>query len=200
MRYLGPGRTRGFWRTHGGLGPGCREPISTPPAETIDDAAWRSGRSCPPLRACVAAGPALGRGRRDLEAFGGPAQGPAVLEHAAGQTQTAGPPPRSTPAAPPRNRRRPGRAAPRASPPPGPASIHLPCHPFRRYRPYPHLKPHTGKISGQRTADSSAAVPPRPGSVLLKAQPWGWCRHGHAGEKAAGHGTAHRQQPGRGGR
>jgi len=48
----------------------------------------------------VAARPSLGRGRRDLEAFGGPAQGPAVLDHAAGQTQTAAR--SSTPASAPR--------------------------------------------------------------------------------------------------
>jgi hypothetical protein len=38
----------------------------------------------------VAAGPPLGRRGRDLEAFSSPAQGPAVLDDAAGQAQTAG--------------------------------------------------------------------------------------------------------------
>ncbi len=38
----------------------------------------------------VAVGPALGGGRRDLEALGGPAQGPAVLDHAASQAQPSG--------------------------------------------------------------------------------------------------------------
>jgi hypothetical protein len=38
----------------------------------------------------VAADPPLGRRGRDLEAFGAPAQGPAVLDDAAGQTQATG--------------------------------------------------------------------------------------------------------------
>lgn len=38
----------------------------------------------------IASGPPLGRGRRDLEAFGGPAQGPSVINHAAGKAQSAG--------------------------------------------------------------------------------------------------------------
>ncbi|ODA73349.1 hypothetical protein APS67_002612 [Streptomyces sp. AVP053U2] len=38
----------------------------------------------------VALGPALGGGRRDLEAFRGASKGPAVLDHAAGQAQPSG--------------------------------------------------------------------------------------------------------------
>ncbi|GHA67846.1 hypothetical protein GCM10010345_84390 [Streptomyces canarius] len=38
----------------------------------------------------VAIGPPLSSGGRDLEAFGGPSQRPAALDHAAGQTQAAG--------------------------------------------------------------------------------------------------------------
>lgn len=45
-----------------------------------------SGRPVSAVALC----PALGRGDADVEAFGGPTQGPAILDDAAGQAQTSG--------------------------------------------------------------------------------------------------------------
>ncbi len=59
------------------------------PARTVSGAAGAVAHAGL-AQGTVAVGPSLGGGGRDLEAFRSPAQGPAVLDDAAGQTQATG--------------------------------------------------------------------------------------------------------------